>query len=576
MTRACVKPAGERVALTAAGAQRRSSVSPPAPEDAIRSMAEISVRWILKRISAALLCVVLAVWAGGCGTASVEREPDWIQVRLKKNPNTLDPARIVDLDSARIAAKLFSALIGFDEQLQPTGDLARSWTLSTDGRTYLFTLRDDVFFFNGRAVTAQDVIFSFERVLAPQTRSPRTWVLSRIEGADAFMQGRSAGVSGLRALGPHRLEIELTEPFAPFLSMLGLTTAYVVPREEVERLGEEFGRHASGSGPFMLAEWKHNQHVRLSKNPHWRGPGPLSSGINYRIIPEDFTAMVAFEKGSLDILPEIMASEYVRYTRDPQWRDCVQQAVSLNTYYLGFNCRRAPFTDVRVRQALNYALDRPTMLAAILDGRGELARGPVPPKLRRGPAPAGYDYDPQRARMLLAEAGYPDGFSMRIYQTADAENLDMCQAVQAYLQAVGIRVSIVQLEWSTFLAAVAEGEADAFWLSWWADYPDGENFLYPLFHSANQGAGGNRSQYGDARFDSLIEQAVTTPDSLKRDLLYAQSEDLIVDQAPWIFFWHKHACSIHRPEIQGYQTVALTVMEKGVSWQRRVGAAKEN
>jgi peptide/nickel transport system substrate-binding protein/oligopeptide transport system substrate-binding protein len=454
----------------------------------------------------------------------------------------------------------------------PVGDLALSWTLSRDGRIYRFALRKDALFFNGRPVTAHDVAFSFERVLAPETRSPRTWVLSRIQGAEAFMRGSAGRVAGLRVLGDYELEIELTEPFAPFVSMLGLTTAYVVPREEVERLGEEFGRHASGSGPFMLVEWKHNQHVRLRKNPHWQGPGPLSSGICYRIIPEDFTAMVAFEKGSLDILPEIMASEYARYTRDPKWQGGVKQAIGLNTYYLGLNCARGPFKDARVRQALNYAIDRETMLSALLDGRGEIARGPVPPKLRRGPAPSGYVYDPQRARALLAAAGYPDGFSMQIYQTADTENLDMCQAVQAYLQAVGIDVSIVQLEWSTFLAAVADGEADAFWLSWWADYPDAENFLYPLFHSANLGAGGNRSRYVDARYDRLIEQAVASPENRRRDALYAQSEDLITTQAPWIFFWHKHACSLHRPEIGGYEAVPLTVMEKGLFWQRRNGA----
>jgi len=536
-------------------------------------MTKIFVRFVLQ-INVLLLCAGLCL--GGCTATSVEREADWIYVRLKKNPNTLDPARIVDLDSARIAAKIFNGLVSFDEQLQPTGDLARSWTLSADGRTYQFFLRNDARFFNGRIVTARDVVFSFERVLAPQTRSPRTWVLSRIRGADAFMQGRSAGVSGLRVLGPHRLEIELAEPFAPFLSMLGLTTAYVVPREEVERLGIDFGLQATGSGPFVLDEWKHNQHVRLSKNPAWCGPAPLSSGICYRIIPEDFTAMVAFEKGSLDVLPEIMASEYARYTSDPYWRDYVQQAAGLNTYYLGLNCRREPFNDARVRRAMNYAIDRPTMLAAILDGRGKLARGPVPGLLRRGPAPPGYAYDPQRARSLLAEAGYPDGFSMQIYQTADSENLDMCQAVQAYLQAVGISASIVQLEWSTFLAAVADGEADAFWLSWWADYPDAENFLYPLFHSANLGAGGNRSQYVDSRFDRLIEQAVTSLDSRQRDAHYVQSEHLIADQAPWVFLWHKHACSIHRPELQGYRSVPLTVMEKGIFWQRRFGTSKDS
>jgi len=525
-------------------------------------------REFFKKAVAALVCSAAFFWALGC-VAPVERDPGWVYVRLKKNPATLDPARIVDLDSARIAAKLFNGLVTFDSRLRPCGDLARCWTLSDDGRTYRFTLRDDAFFFNGRAVTADDIIYSFERVLAPQTRSPRTWVLSRIRGAADFMQGRAARVAGLSARAPGTLEIELAEPFAPFLSMLGLTTAYVVPREEVERLGEEFGRRAGGSGPFMLEEWRHNQHVRLRKNPHWRGPEALSSGICYRIIPEDFTAMVAFEKGSLDVLPDIMSSEYARYTGDPAWRGCVQQAPGLNTYYLGLNCSRAPFSDERVRQALNFAVDRQAMLEAILDGRGEPAAGPVPPLLRCGPAPQGYTYDPRRARMLLAEAGYPEGFSMRIYQTADSENLDMCQAMQAYLQAAGIRVSIVQLEWSTFLAAVADGEADAFWLSWWADYPDAENFLYPLFHSANLGAGGNRSRYVDGRFDRLIEQAVGTQDHSRREELYAQCERLIVDRAPWVFFWHKDACSIHRPELHGFRTVPLTVMEKAIYWQRR-------
>jgi len=537
-------------------------------------MAADFARRILRKTGAALMCAAAACWIGGCSEASVEREPGWIYVRLKKNPATLDPARIVDLDGARIAAKLFRGLVGFDEQLRPCPDLARSWTLSDDGRTYRFELRDDALFSNGRALTAHDVVFSFERVLAPQTRSPRTWVLSRIKGADAFMRGRAERVAGLRALSACSLEIELAAPFAPFISMLGLPTAYVVPHEEVDRLGEDFGHQAGGCGPFVLEEWKHNQHVRLIKNPNWHGPAPLSSGICYRIIPEDFTAMVAFEKGSLDILPDIMSSEYARYSRDPRWRDCVQQAPGLNTYYLGLNCSRAPFEDARVRQALNCAIDRQTMRAAILDGRAEPARGPVPPLLRRKAAPAGYEYDPQRARALLAAAGYPDGFAMRIYQSADSENLDMCQAVQAYLQAVGIRASIVQLEWSTFLAAVAAGEADAFWLSWWADYPDAENFLYPLFHSANLGAGGNRSRYIDARFDRRIEQAVATQDAALRDDLYAQCERMIASQAPWVFFWHKDTCSIHRPELQGYHTVPLPVMEKGIFWQCRDGSGK--
>ena len=164
-----------------------------APEDATRLITSNLPRWISVKTAVVLLSA--AVLANSCGPVFVEREPDWIYVRLKKNPNTLDPARIVDLDSARVAAKLFNALVGFDDQLQPIGDLARSWTLSSDGRIYRFILRDDAIFFNGRPVTAHDVVYSFERVLAP----PNT--LAAHLGAVAHTGGRGLYAG---ALGPGR------------------------------------------------------------------------------------------------------------------------------------------------------------------------------------------------------------------------------------------------------------------------------------------------------------------------------------------------------------------------------------
>jgi len=497
----------------------------------------------------------------GCGGGGDTTATDCFYVRLKKNPTTLDPALIVDVDGARIAAKLFNGLVRFDTNLFPIPDLAASWKVSSDGLLYRFTLRKDARFFNGRTVTARDVRYSVERVLHPGTRSPRTWVFSRIRGARRFMRDPSGHVEGIRIRGPHELEIILEEPFAPFISFLGLTTAYVVPREAVEKWGADFGFHAGGTGPFTLTQWRHNQYLQLTANPFFYRAKPRMAGIRYKVIPENFTALVEFEKGDLDLLPEIMASEYARFARDPAWKPFITMAPSLNTYYLGLNCQMPPFDDIRVRQALNLAVDRETILEKLLEGRGAPARGPLPPLLGGSPLPGGYRFDPARARELLQDAGYADGFSMTIYQAADIESLDILQVVQEYLNNVGIRAGIVQLEWSTFLETVARGDAQAFWLSWWADYPEGENFLFPLFHSRNWGAGGNRSRFKDSRIDELISAAVRIMDEQERRTAYRRIEQLIIDQAPWVFFWHKASCAIHQPRVKGFTAAPLAVME---------------
>lgn len=509
-----------------------------------------------------LLCVcVILLW--GCSEKENQRIPNYLYVRLKKSPTTLDPALIVDLDGARIAAKLYNGLVGFDENLSPVPDIAESWTMSSDGLTYNFKLKKGVLFFNGREVTASDFVYSFERVLLPKTKSPRTWVFSRIKGSRQFREGKTKNVTGIRVKGPYELEVTLDEPFAPFVSMLGLTTAYVVPREEVERWGADYAFHGNGTGPFILEQWRHNQFLILKANKNYFGTEPLLSGIYYKIVPEDFTALVEFEKGDFDLLPEIMASEYGRYASDPEWQPYIKMVPCLNTYYLGLNCQKPPFNDLRVRRALNFAIDREKMLSTIMEGRGTVARGPLPPLLRSGPPPKGYPYSPARARQLLKEAGYPQGFAMTIYQTADVENLDICQVVQGYLRDVGIDASIVQLEWSTFLDAVAKGEAQSFWLSWWADYPDEENFLFPLFHSGNWGPGGNRCRFKNKRVDELISRAVKIMDDDERRTCYREIEKLITEEAPWVFFWHKSACRIHQPWLKGYSVPPLAVMEKG-------------
>jgi len=506
--------------------------------------------------------VIAAIALFSCTKESERLFPEYLCVRLKANPTTLDPALIVDVDGARIAAKLYNGLVAFDENLLPVCDIAESWTISKDGLSYRFKLKKEVRFFNGRKVTAFDFKYSFERVLDPKTRSPRTWVLSRIKGAKEYMAGKDDHVSGISIISDDEIEIRLDEPFAPFLSFLGLTTAYVVAKEEVAKWGADFSFHGSGTGPYVLEDWQHNQFIAFRANNKYFGEVPKLSGIHYKIIPEDFTALVEFEKGGIDVLPEVVFSEYKRYADDPKWKEYLKISPGLNTYYLGFNCEKKPFDDPRVRRALSHSIDREKMLSSIMDKRGVPAAGPIPPALRKFPIKEKYSYAPIKAKKLLQEAGYPNGFDMKIYQTSDIENLNLCQVVQSYLKDIDVRAEIVQLEWSSFLEAVTNGEAEVFWLSWWADYPDAENFLFPTFHSVNRGPGGNRSRFSDNRVDDLMFQAVKVMDDKKRSEMYKEIEEIIIDKAPWIFFWHKSSVAVCQPWVKGYAVAPIPVMEK--------------
>ena len=513
-----------------------------------------------------LLFVLLIIPGVGCRRSDDGRLPGHLYLRLDSNPTTLDPALITDVQGGGIAAKLFNGLIRFNENLDIVPDLARSWKLSEDQLTYTFHLRHDVRFSSRRPVLAQDVKYSFERVLLPKTKAPLTWVLDKIEGARDVLSGNTTTLSGLQVVNDHTLVIKLEKPFGPFLSLLAMTTAYVVPREEVERLGPDFGSHPIGSGPYVLGEWKHGQHLVLTANEDYFEGRPKLNGIYYHVIPEALTAVLEFETGRLDVLL-IPSSEYRRYTTDPAWRDLVFGRPGLNSYYLGLNCTRPPFDDIRVRKAINLAIDRQHILNTVFEKRGVLATGPVPPGLWKNRAlrlaNEGYSFNQKKARELIRAAG-AEGKTIKLYISADPEVLDIIEVIQNYLAQVGLKVEITQLDWSAFKHAVNEGEADAFWLSWWADYPDPENFLFPLFHSASVGPGGNRTRCIDAELDRLIETAQRTMDEQQRYRLYREAENRIIQNAPWVFMWHRADYFVIQPWVKDFKIYPIYSIDKRV------------
>jgi ABC-type transport system substrate-binding protein len=496
-----------------------------------------------------LIAVPLLVLAciGGCSRHGSDAV---LKLALQTEPSTLDPAYSSDFASGRVSSLIHSNLVAFDPDGKVIPDLAARWEVSADARSYIFHLRE-AHFSNGRRVVAGDVVYSLLRLLDPATASPRWWLLSAVRGASAFHEGAGPhGRVALEAPDDSTVSVALEEPLAHFASLLAMPAAGVVCREEVERLGAQYGRTPCGSGPWKLEAWREGDEIDLVPNPGAPGPAPSIAGISIRIIPEPMTQIAEFETGNLDVL-EVPRAEL------EHWRTAGITLLSreeLRVAYIGLNTRKPPFNDVRVRRAVNLAVDVDKIIARVLFGGAARARGVVPPALRGSAEPADlYPYDPARARALLAEAGHPDGIDIEIWQRENPEGGRVLESVQGYLAAVGVRAKLVTREWSAFKEAVDKGTPDAFYLDWYADYPDAENFLVPLFHSSNIGGKGNRTGYSNARVDSLLDAAGRTTDAGRRWELYRRAEEIVYRDAPWLFLWFPVQYEVCSPRLEGYR-----------------------
>ncbi len=468
------------------------------------------------------------------------------------NPQTLDPAFITDCRDGSLSALLYNGLVRYaDNGLDLVPDIA-DWEVSKDGTVYTFHLQKGVKFTNGREVTAADFKYSFERVLHPATGSPRRWVFLRVLGAQAFADGTAKEVKGLKAKDQYTLEITLEQPYAVFLPLLAMPAGYVVPREEVEKKAADFGRQPVGTGPFVLQEWVKNEALTFAANERYFAAKPYLTGIDVGIVTDSRSYAAQFERGDLETIP-LSGTQLATMRANSRWIPYLASQPDLSVFYLAINCQKAPVNNVKVRQALNYAINREKLSQLFGDSQATLARGPIPRNVAGYNAGlAGYEYNPQKAKVLLAEAGWKSGTKLRLWQSRSKGILQLTTAIQKDLKAVGINLEIIQGEWSELGQAFAGGTADLAYLSWWADYPEAENFLYPVFHSANSGAKGNRAYYADAAVDEAIETAMLTAGEGERLLQYAAIEKSIVEAAPWVFLWHSQTDTVVQPWVRGY------------------------
>lgn len=502
---------------------------------------------VAPRRMALLVCIAGVVLA--CGCARRENHSTMLELALENSPNRLDPAFVVDATEGEICSLLYDGLVGFAPDGSMVPALARTWTISDDGRRYEFHLDTHATFSNGKPVRAADVMASFRRVLDPATASPRAWVLARMHGAAAFQAGTDAGIAGLTAPDDSTLVVTLDEPFAPFLSLLALPAARVV---DTTTAGS--GDAPVGSGAWQLSEWLRSDRITLTPNPHRAHIADGVTGIRYRIIPEPFTRIAEFESGALDVL-EIPDVEVPRFLSDKKYKDHILKRPELRVFYIGLN--NTKFTDVRVRRALNHAINVPALIRVLASGEAVPAHGSVPPGLLGHRDRPGYEYDPAEARALLAEAGYPHGLSLEIWQRESAEGNRVLEAVQGYLLAAGVKATLVRREWSAFKEAVNAGRVDAFFLDWIADYPEAENFLFPLFDTANQGGGGNRARFSDADVDRRLDDAARMIGTGARARAYADIDSLVYAQAPWIYLYFPTSFHAVSARVTGYRLPSI-------------------
>ena len=479
---------------------------------------------------------------------------------LGQDPETLDPARIADTYGRSVSQQIFDGLVQFDQTLAIKPALAEFWRSSRDGLTWTFELRKGVKFHNGREVVADDVVYSFSRLLDPKTRSGAAELFLNIKGARDFARGNARTVSGLVARDRYTVQVTLDEAVVPFVSLLPIGQAKIVPRDLAETQGVAFGSHPVGTGPFKFVRWERGKEITLGANPDYFDGPPKIARLVYRVFPGDQRDAMhdEFLKGNLEDGPVPLRADRRALAADEGHIYVKRPTISLRFY--GFNTRIKPLDDRRVRRAIVLAIDREAIIETVFFGQPIFARGILPPgMLAFNPELVGYPFDRRKARDLLADAGYPGGRGLppiTIWSGTKREDiLREHEQIQKSLAAVGATVEFQYLtNWPAFSKMVEDGKLPMFLYAWYADVPDPDNFLAKLFHSRGRN---NFFGYVNPVVDGLLASARSVPDLQARAERYRRAERLILDDAPIVPFFHHTYERLFQAYVRGVEVSGL-------------------
>ena len=433
--------------------------------------------------------------------------------------------------------------------------------ISADGKTYTFTLRDGLQFHNGRAVTADDVKYSLTRALDPKLGSTVAMnYLDDIAGAKELNAGKATELTGVKVIDPKTVAITLVAPRAYFLGKLTYGTGYLVAREAVEKGDKTQGgawqinaKNAVGTGPFTLADYAPAGKVTLNANgKYWAGK-PKLTAIERPIVLDAKTARNLYDSGELDMVA-LEKPDYERDKDNPAVKAEVKMWPRSATFYLGLNqTNYAPFKDKRVRQAFAHAINKPDIIKNVMLGINKQAEGVVPEGIfSYDPAFKGLAYDPDLAKNLLAEAGFPGGKGLPPLTLTFREQIPdyrkVAEVVKEQLSALGVQVNLNEMEWGAFLKLNEENKTDFFHMRWSADYLDPQNFLSLLLSTTGTE---NHTGYSNPAYDALCRQADAETDKTKRTQLYRTAERMVIDDAPWVPIYFQKDLELIKPHVTG-------------------------
>ena len=497
----------------------------------------------------AALAAAATLAAGLVLPASAQTPPNVLVVGQIAEPNSLDPAVDTAVNDFRILVNIYDGLVRYKPgTLEVEPALAESWSVSDDGTEYTFNLREGVNFHDGTPVNAEAIKFNFDRMLDEDHPYHNTGPFP--------LSFNFSSVTDVAVVDGLTVKFTLAEPFAPFLSNLAYPTGLIVSPSAVEEYGEDFGRHPSGTGPFQFVEWQSNTRVVVERNEdYWDGAPPLEAVI-YRPITDANTRVAEMLSGGVDLMVEVPPDNVATFANDPNFT--VYEQAGPHVWFLILNAKEGPMADKRVRQAVNYAVDKQSLVDNVLQGTASVAAGPIPPAFNWAYDESldPYPYDPEKAKELIAEAG-ADGAEVTFFVTDGGSGMldpvPMGTAIQADLEAVGLDVTIETYEWNTFLGNVnpgLEGKADMAEMAWMTNDPDTLPFLALRTDAWPEKGGFNSGYYSNPKVDSLLEEARTATDQDTRAELYKEMQQIVVEDAPWLFVanWKQNAVSSAKVE----------------------------
>ena len=498
----------------------------------------------MKRLQTLVVVLIVGCFLVSMGWASIAlAEQQTLTIALESDPTNIDPRFGTDVNSARVCQIVCNSLIKKDPKSNLVPDLAERWE-NPDDKTYIFYLKKGVTFHDGSELTAEDVKFTFESILDPDMNSPRAGAFSQLES--------------IEIIDPYTIKFTLKETFSPFLINM---VQGIVPKKTTEAQAEKkFTDQLVGTGPFKLVEWKHDEQLVFEANPDYFEGAPKIKKVVFKIIPDDTVRFLELKQGGVNFIQNALQPDMVPIAKETKGLKVITQE-SVIIYYVGFNMEDPIMSNVKVRQAIAYAIDRQAIIDHLLKGQASLATGLLSPSnWAYEPDVQTYPYDPEKAQALLDEAGYPDpdgdGPEPRlkiVYKTStNALRIRVGEVLQDQLKKVGIEITEIQaFEWAKFYEDVKDGNFQMYTLQWVGiTEPD---IFHSIFHSSMTPPNGrNRGRYSNAKIDELTDKGRLVIDVEERKKIYSEIQKILAEELPYVFMWYPHNIVVMNDKLQGF------------------------